>query len=268
MTWTVQRVGFAPIKGTRHVALPEVEVSASGPVGDRRFCLVDPSRQRALRTVETPQLVAVTADWRDPELTCSFPDGSSTTGTVMASEQLISFDYWGRRVIGRRVDGRWADAFSNYLAMDVELVACEPGDVVFGDDLTLITTSSLAALSRLVGQPIDPARLRATAVIDDPTDAATDAALADPVEAGWLGHNLSLGTSVLRVTGPIARCAVIDIDPVTGARDGDLLRTLGRDSRRDEEFGDPIFGVQATVVRPGLMRRGDPAGLLTDNDNG
>ena len=285
VTWTVARLGFAPIKGTRHVARSKIVMSDSGPVGDRRFCLVDPVRQRALRTVENPQLIAVTADWHDPELSCTLPDGTSVTGAVTSSEAPISFDYWGRQVTGHPVEGPWADAFGRFLGTDLEFVVCEPGDVVFGDEVTLITTSSVATLSRLAGRPIDPARLRATAVIDDhapavgpsaseasatdpaPTDPArtppTRVNLADPVEAGWLGQDLSLGTAVLRVTAPIARCAVIDSDPLTGIRDGNLLRILGAAPRRDDQFGDPIFGVQATVIHPGGVRCGDPVNEIT-----
>ncbi|QDP95026.1 MOSC domain-containing protein [Microlunatus elymi] len=259
MTWTVARVGFAPIKGTRHRELPEVVLTKSGPVGDRRFCLVDPVRRRALRTVETPQLVAVTVDWRDPELSCTFPDGSRVDEAVMVDEQSIEFDYWGRQVSGRRVTGPWAAAFGRYLGAEVELVACAPGDVVFGDSLSLITTGSLAALSTLIGRSIDPARLRATAVVDDHAEGRT---LTDPVESDWIGRQLTIGTATVRVTGPIARCAVIDIHPVTGERDGNLLRTLARAARTGEQFLDPIFGVQATVMQPGLLRPGDRAALI------
>ena len=38
-----------------------VEVRAHGPVDDRRWCLVDPARDRVLRTVENPTLLAAVA---------------------------------------------------------------------------------------------------------------------------------------------------------------------------------------------------------------
>src|SRR5689334_3127296 len=59
----VERIGFTPVKGGRHVAHESVSLDATGPVGDRAFCLVDPARARVLRTVENPSLVRTVAHW-------------------------------------------------------------------------------------------------------------------------------------------------------------------------------------------------------------
>ena len=41
----VERIGFTPLKGARHLAHDSVELSATGPTGDRVFCLVDHARE-------------------------------------------------------------------------------------------------------------------------------------------------------------------------------------------------------------------------------
>jgi uncharacterized protein YcbX len=260
MAWQLSRVGFAPVKGTRHLSLPEVRLETSGPVGDRRFCLVDPDAARALRTVENPSLIAVSVRWDDPELSCRFPDGREVAGRVRITGDEITFDYWGRQVRGRVVEGPWAAAFGDHVGRPVLLVACAPGDVVFGDSITLVTTSALVALGEALAIEIDPARLRATMVVDD--GGVPGSKIDAPQELGWVGRELAIGSARVRVTEPVARCAVIDIHPVSGERDGRLLKTLARAGIRDERFGDPIFGVQGVVVRPGVVRPGDPVELL------
>jgi uncharacterized protein YcbX len=258
VTQTVARLGFAPIKGTRHLERREIRLDLGGPVGDRAFCLVDPELGRALRTVQNPALVAVSAQWDGVGLGCTFPGGGVVSGPAQWTDRVIDFDYWGRTASGRVIDGPWAAAFSDYLEREVILVGCEPGQVVFGDALSLITTSSLAALSRSVAA-VDPARFRATAVIDDRQPGKED--LADPAESSWIGRELTIGTARIMITAPVARCAVIDIDPVTGERNGGLLRALARTARRDDTYDDPIFGVQAEVITPGTVRAGDPVAI-------
>lgn len=266
MSWQVSRVGFTPIKGTRHQSLDEARLDLSGPVGDRLFCLVDPAAARALRTVDNPGLVAMVADLHDGRLRVRFPDGSEVEAVVLLGDQVVRFDYWGRQVTGRVVDGPWADAFSDHLGRRVVLVACAPGDVVFGDSVTMITTSALANLGRALAAlghtsatAVDAARLRATLVVDDHRDPSDGAG---PREVGRPGHRLAVGDAVVEITGVVARCAVIDIHPVTGVRDGRLMKTLGRIAERDTRFGDPVFGMQARVLRPGVVRPGDAVRLL------
>ena len=54
----IERIGFTPLKGGRHVEHPDVELAPAGPMGDRVLCLVDPGRERVLRTVDHPALPA------------------------------------------------------------------------------------------------------------------------------------------------------------------------------------------------------------------
>ena len=67
---------------------------------------------------------------------------------------------------------------------------------------------------------------------------------------------LQLGDAVVKVEAPVARCGVIDLDPVTGEKDGSLLKALA--GYRPNSGGEPWFGVDARVVVPGVVRPGDP----------
>ena len=101
----VSRIGFASLKGTRHVDRPYVDLTVDGPVGDRVFCLVDRARSRVLRTVEHPSLMRTTVDWRDGVLTAHLPSGGTVEGVPKATGETLEVDYWGRTVdLAMRID--------------------------------------------------------------------------------------------------------------------------------------------------------------------
>ncbi|MCU1432109.1 MAG: hypothetical protein JWP95_1214 [Actinotalea sp.] len=253
----VARIALAPVKGTRHRTLPEVHLSAQGPVGDRRFCLVDVEAGQALRTVAHPSLLAVRARWDGTTLTVDLGD-ERVSGRPEVLDRSHLVDYWGRQIRAEPVSGDWSAAFSDHLRRPVVLAAVAPGAAVYGGSVSLVTTASLQALTP-EGRPgsaagtgarselVDSARFRATFVVDTSGDAEDRPG----VEASWVGRVLTLGPTAVRVTGSIVRCAVVDLDPRTGRSDARLLRALPRDGR-----GSPVFGVEAEVVRPGLVSTG------------
>lgn len=255
----VLRAGLSPVKGTRHLSLPQLQLEPYGATGDRRLCLLDITARAVLRTVQHPALVTVHAELRDGVLTVSLPDGRTATAAMEAAieaaggERLVC-DYWGRPaeldVLAGPDAGRIAALFAERLGKPVALALAQPRAVIFAAGLTLVTQASLADLAARAGQTIDPARFRATFVLDA---GHTGEPNAEPyAEDGWSGSELRLGEAVVRVGGPIGRCAVIDVDPVTGARDGRLLRALAA-YRPRLSTGEPAFGVYAEVVQPGVV---------------
>ncbi len=248
----VDRIGFTPLKGARHLAHPSSELAESGPLGDRSYCLLDPARDRVLRTVENPTMVQVIAAQKDETLTVELPAGI-VEGTPTATGDVRTVDYWGRDAEVELLDGPWSAAFSDHLGYDVVLARpVRPGSVVYGASVTLLTTSSLAALSARLGEPVDSARFRSTYLLDTP-------GLAPHAEDGWVGRRVRLGEAELRVRAVVPRCAVIDLDPVTGLRNLSVLATLAGYRRKDAEI---CFGVDAEVVVPGPVLLGDSAVVL------
>lgn len=253
----IARIGLTPLKGARHLALDHVDLAAEGPVGDRLFCLVDPSRGRVLRTVENPSLVQVTARWEDPELTVALHGRtvSGRPGTVGGARDV---DYWGRRAQVEPVDGPWAALLSEHIGYEVQLArVVRPGEVVYGGSVSLVTTGSLRHLCHQVGEDLDSARFRATFLVDTGGTEHDE----PHAEERWAGRHLRLGGATLRVHGAVPRCAVVDREPVTGRPGRPVLATLGRYRRGG---GQIDFGVDAEVVEPGSVHDGDAVVLGRD----
>jgi uncharacterized protein YcbX len=250
----VTRIGFTPLKGARHAAHPDVTLDAHGPVGDRRWCLVDPARDRVLRTIENPTLVQAVAR-ADGETLSVELGGGTVSGTPEPTGELRTVDYWGRAATVELLDGPWAAAFSEHLGYDVRLARpSRAGEIVYGGSVTLVTTSSMRLLSDRVGRPVGSERFRATYLLD------VDG-LPPHGEDGWVGREVTLGEATVRVRGVVPRCAVVDLDPVTGARDVAVLGTLAGYRRKD---GEICFGVDAEITVPGCVRVGDPVVLGRD----
>jgi uncharacterized protein YcbX len=248
----VERIGFTPLKGARHVAHDSVELTDQGPVGDRIFCLVDPARGRVLRTVENPSLVQSVARWNGGTLRVDLPDGLRVEDAPRPSGEVLKVDYWGRTAAVERVDGPWARAFSEHLGYDVVLArSMSAGEVVYGAPVTLLTTASLHHLSERLGQVVDSARFRSTFLLDTGVD--------EPhVEDSWVGRRVRLGEATVLVRGRVPRCAVIDVDPEDGVGKAPVMRTIAGYRLGESEVH---FGVDAVVVAPGTVHAGVSAEL-------
>lgn len=245
----VARIGFTPLKGGRHVEHPAVDLSPAGPVGDRGFCLVDPARDRVLRTVQNPALVRAVATVAGDRLEVTL-GGAAVAGVPARTGDVRKVDYWGRLAEVELLDGPWAGPVSALVGYDVALArVVSAGDVVYGGSVSLVTTGSLHALSARVGRPVEGARFRPTFVVDTGAERAG-------CETSWMGREVEVGSAVVRVRGVVPRCAVVDLDPVSGARNVPVLRALGGYGRRQGD--EPVFGVDADVVRPGRVLAGDP----------
>lgn len=247
----VVRAGFAPIKGTRHLAHDRVVLDAQGVVGDRGFALVsvdeaDPARGRVLRTVRHPSLVAVRAEQAGDRLEVQLPGGETASAEPVATGERLTCDYWGREVELELLGGPHAALFSRWLDRPVRLARARRGDVVFAGAVSVVTTASLRDLAQQVGQgALDAARFRPNLVVE------TDEAYAEDT---WLGREIRVGGATVRIGVPIPRCAVIDSHPETGERDVRLLKTLAS-HRPLNRAGEPVFGVFAEVVTPGTVGR-------------
>lgn len=261
MPMTVARLGLTVLKGTRHRNLSALDLSSKGPIGDRSLCLVDPEHRQVLRTVAHGSLLRASVTWEQGVLTVDL-DGEVVAGVPARTGQTLDVDYWGRRIPAHVVGGPWAELFSRFLNHTVLLACTAPGDIVYGDQVSVITTASLAGLrvtSR--GTPSGPlrldirrdsARFRSTFVID-----TTDSPYAEAgSEVGWVGQDLALGPARVHLIGPVVRCSVVDLHPASGHRDLRLLDAIPRNAR-----GQPVFGLQGHVVQPGLVRNGSLVGI-------
>lgn len=238
---SVLSLGFAPVKGTRHRARADAVLDDHGPGGDRMYCLIDVERRQVLRTVQNPRLIAVDASLHGPVLDVALPDGRSVSAPPEFLGETLTCDYWKREVALELTDGPHAALLSDWLDRPVRLARATRGEIVYGAPISIVATASVADLGERIGHPglVDQAaRFRATALID------TDEPYS---EETWQGREMTLGDRRIVIGAPIPRCAVMDLDPVTGERNGRLLKTLAG-YRPMSDAGEPVFGVYARIV--------------------
>ena len=261
-------VAFTPIKGTRHSVQPDAEFDAHGPLGDRRFCLIDAVRGRVLRTVQHPSLLSVVARLQGSQLSVTLPDGTTVAEAPQLSGEMLTCDYWGRSVELALTTGAHCELLSDHLGQAVRLAQSPRGAIVFGQPLTIVATASIAEVADSAEENGTGAAGHAAVADGERARTIGDTAVADLfhrfratllvetdepfVEETWLGRVMTVRGAVdglrVRIEGPVPRCAVIDFDPMTGERTGRLLRTLAA-TRATNRVGEPFFGVYAEVVQ-------------------
>lgn len=114
--------------------------------------------------------------------------------------------------------------------------------------VSIINLASVAAIEDIVGQPVHPLRFRGNVYV-----------------GGWpawhefdlVNSTLGIGNARLRVVERIVRCAAVNVDPVTAARDMNIPHALMR------AFGHADCGVYARVIEGGQIKSGDEV-VVTD----
>jgi uncharacterized protein YcbX len=247
----VARISISPVKGFRLTHPDEVELGPDGVVENRRFFLVGPEDQR-LRSSATPWPVLVQAEYDAgaERLRMRFPDGAEVEGEADALAEPIHSTAGTIDVTGRVVEGPWKAPLSALAGHPVRLVRADRVGAGLNEPVTLVSDGSLARLAREAERDeVDARRFRMLFELTgcEPHEEDT-----------WNGRLFSIGEAVVRVGGPVDRCAVTTRDPDTGERDLDTLRLLKSYRGQRESDGAVLFGVYATVAEPGLVRVGDP----------
>jgi uncharacterized protein YcbX len=69
-----------------------------------------------------------------------------------------------------------------------------------------------------------------------------------------VGQALTVGTAWTRIDGRDKRCVVVNVDPVTGRRDPEVLRAIAT-------HRETCVGVYGSAIRPGRVAVGDSVAL-------
>jgi uncharacterized protein YcbX len=249
----ITRLSTTPIKGLALDHPDAVELTPTGAAGDRDFFLVD-ERDRMVSISKTGKLVSLRASWDAAAgvLAVRAPGGPEWTGRVHRGEP-INADFYGSHVVaGHLAEGPWSEALSALAGKSLRLVlAAEPGSGSDEHPVTLLGEASVAELARHAGvDDVDARRFRMLVHFDGAPPHAED---------GWEGQTLRLGDAVLRVGGPVPRCAGTTRHPEAGDRDLPTVRLIKANrGLTANEFGMGVnFGVYADVVTPGTVRVGD-----------
>ena len=246
----VTRISISPVKAFRLSHPDEVMLGPDGVEENRRFFLVDETGQR-LRSSLTPWPVRVQADYDAGAelLRMRFPDGSVIEGDAQETGERIHSTAGTLEVRGAVVPGAWEEPLSRLAGRQVRLARADRTGSGLNAPVTLISDGSLRRLARETGRDaIDARRFRMLFELEgcDPHEEDT-----------WEGRRFAIGDALIRVGGPVDRCAVTTRDPDTGERDLDTLRLLADYRGRRQTDGAILFGVYAQVERPGRVRVGD-----------
>ena len=112
--------------------------------------------------------------------------------------------------------------------------------------ISLINLATVRALGDALGLTVHPLRFRANVYFDGGMPFE---------ELDWVGRELRLGGVHARVLSRTRRCAAVNVDPLSGARDLDLVRHLLR------QHGHADVGVYAEVLQGGELRPNDEVEL-------
>ena len=108
--------------------------------------------------------------------------------------------------------------------------------------VSLINLASVRALEERTGQPIHPLRFRANIYVDG---------LEPWAEMDWVDQEVTIGSLRLRGLARTPRCAAVDVNPETAARDTNLPKALKRN------FGHVDLGIYLEVLADGAIAVGD-----------
>jgi uncharacterized protein YcbX len=254
-----------PIKGCRGIRVDEAAVVARGFDGDRRWMVVDHAgefvtqrtepRLALVKTALRPGSIAVSSAGCAPlELPAADPAGD-----------LLDVTVWGHRGPAVR-DAAGSAWFSRFLGaphalvymgdqhrrpVNPERAAPQAAIVSFADGYPFLLTSeaSLAALNQRLAQPITMERFRPNIVVSGCDAFAED---------GWA--RLTVGAIAFRGVKRCDRCSVTTVDPETGERGKEPLRTLATFRQED---GKVWFGMNLIHDGAGALRVGDELAART-----
>ena len=250
----VVRLQIAPVRSLGLETRDEIDLGPDGVAEDRRFYVID-GGDRLVDQLTSGEMVQV-ASWTNPdatELRLTFPDGTVVEDDVRLDGAIETYIH-GRTAAGHIVEGPWAEALTSFLGREVRIVRCDRiGGTRSAHPATLVSDGSMDALSAVLGVgDLDSRRFRMLIELDG---------AAAHEEDTWIGCQIALGGTILRISAPVARCAMTTHDPGTGQRDYDTLRAI-KEYRGQVNGKDLMFGVWGEVEQPGIISLGDEVRVL------
>ncbi len=252
-----------PIKSCRGFSVAQWPVVARGFFADRRWMVVDRDGNFVTQRQLT-KLSQVRTQLDSESLSISAPGFSSVIVPLQHQAQPRTVRVWQDQVeaCGHAEGSAW---FSEFLHAPHELVympdgqrrpvnpaRARAGDIVsFADGypFLLISESSLADLNARLLSPIGMDRFRPNIVIAD-----TQPFAEDDYRQVWLGEISFRGVK------RCDRCSVTTIDPATGERGKEPLKTLATYRLKDKKVW---FGMNLIHDGVGTLRLGDAVRPLT-----
>jgi uncharacterized protein len=206
---TVKQIYLYPVKSMRGVFVEQADVYWYGLNGDRKYAFVHDDTRSGfpwLTARELPEILQYQPYFVD-------------TSSLLKSEI---------RVVTPTGEDVGLDEVKNELARDhpkpVSLLKLMRGtfDCM---PVSIITSSSLSAFEKSLGEPLDAKRFRSNLVLE--TESTEDFP-----EHDWLGQTLVFGehTSAVRIAinYQTTRCVMVNLQPNTGESNPSILKAVGQ----------------------------------------
>ena len=264
----LSQIFIYPIKSARGIAINETLMDMSGPLQDRRWMLVD-NDGLFLSQRRLPKMALLSPRFEGNDLVVDAPDMPPRVIRSWTGEgDWIPVRLWQDQLQLPHPSSRYDEWFSSYLGQSCRLVYLPPTVVrpveppynnpnwrvslADGYPLLLITQASLDLLNERLPAPVTTERFRPNLVI---------AGTAAHDEDRW--RRLRIDNVEIAVVKPCARCSIVLVDPSTGEREIEPLKTLARYRRKPPKV---FFAQNALITIPGLLQTGRPVEVLNTID--
>ena len=262
-----------PIKGARGISHESLHIEKRGPVGDRRWLIVDD--ENYFITQRTfPTLAQITLRQMEDGIEVTMPDETPVIVPVPDGETRVNAMVWDDVVFAAVADAAINETLSRFLGKSVKLVHMDarakrplesdfvgPGkEVSFADTFPLLVTTeiSLKALNARIeeegGVAVPIERFRPNIVVDGDVPWHEDS---------W--GVIRVGNIVFDAIKPCERCVMTTQDQKTGERtkDNQPIRALTKIRRS----GDPrvrgvLFGWNLVPRSEGALSVGDSVEII------
>jgi uncharacterized protein YcbX len=263
--YTLSEIWIYPIKSLGGIRLTEAMVQERSLQYDRRWMIVDStSRFVTQRTVRQMALIDVEKVVNGFEVKHrSDPSTSFFLPLKLVSNEPVKVQVWDDEVEAITVSHEADALLSTWLGQPVRLVmmpdwsnrpvdpdyAQEGENVSFADGypLLVIGQSSLDDLNARLEKPVTMHRFRPNLVVEGSEPYAEDS---------W--RNLRIGKTIFRGVKACSRCILTTIDPATGEKGTEPLKTLATYRKRNNKI---YFG-QNLLAHPGQICLGDTVEIL------
>lgn len=246
MPISIAEIRRYPVKGLTAESLDGVTLArGEGLPHDRRFAIAHGSARidaDAPRWMPRDNFLMLAKNEKLAQLEAHFDPEAGTLTLSRKGKQVMAAKV--TEATGKLLVGQF---FISFMGPEVrgapKLV--EARDFMFTDSdagtLSLINLASVKDLERVARKPVDPRRFRGNLYCEG---------LPAWREFDWIGKEIRIGATRLKVLGPIGRCAATNVNPDTAERDLNLPLALRRG------FGHTDLGVFLEVAAGGAIAPG------------
>ena len=264
MSLILSEINIYPVKSCRGISMEAWPLEPRGLQYDRRWMVVD-DHDVFMTQRDFPRMALIDVHLEQDFLRLEAPH-METLRVPLCTEttQHFSVTIWNDGVEAVSAGNEAAEWFSEFLSVGCKLVAMtersvrpvareyavNADEVSFADGfpLLLISEASLADLNSRLPTPLPMKRFRPNLVVQGCAPFAEDS---------W--KELSIGGLRLHVVKPCARCVITTVNPDTGVKDAEPLRTLATFRSRGNNV---LFGQNVIPVGTGMLRVGEAVTVM------